>query len=142
MRQDRNVAQADAWLQYVDTQVSLAQVISSNAEVWSRGLDGQELSAADQWTFNQIAVAIDQKHASRFFRSNIGIRRGPAADVVVQYAEQLFLYPGLRRFFESRRNESFRRSTLPEFDAEVAEYLAKLDAGEVEQPNGNNGQAF
>jgi len=141
LRQDRAVAQADAWLQFVDTQVNFAQLISENADVWSRGLDGQSLSDPDQWTFNQIALAIDQKYASQFSRSNIGIRSGPAADVAVQYAELLFMYPGLRKFFEARVTQKIRKSTQARFDTAVSEYLVRLDSGEVE-PSSSIGQAF
>ena len=141
LRQDRNVARADAWLQLVETQVNLAQVIGEHAEVWSRGLNGEELSDTDQMKFNQIAFAVEQKHTSRFARSNLGIRGRSANDAAIDYAEELYMYPGLRTFFESRlamRNRKGREASL---STAVAEHLLKLDAGDIEPPT-RDGHAF
>ena len=142
IRQDRNVAQADAWLQFVDTQVTLAQVISENAEAWSKGLAGEEITDADQMKFNQIAFAIQQKHASRFVRSNLGIRRGPADAVAIAHAEEIYMYPGLRRFHNASVEATAKRrgAALP-LQIAVDEHLAKLDAGQIEPPS-TAGRAF
>ena len=141
LRQDRNVAQADAWLQLVETQVSLAQLIGEHADVWSRGLNGEELSDTDQLKFNQIAFAVEQQHASRFARSNLGIRRRSANDAAVDYAEEVYMYPGLRVFFESRLAMRHRRGSDAGLGTAVAEHLLKLDSGEIEPPT-RDGHAF
>jgi len=141
LRQDRNVAQADAWLQFVDTQVTLAQVISENAEAWSKGLAGEEITDTDQMKFNQIAYVILTKHASRFVRSNLGIRSQPAYAVATEHAEELYMYPGLRRFHNADVEKNKRRGAILPFHIAVDEHLAKLDAGQIEPPSAA-GHAF
>ena len=47
IKQDRNIAIGDGWLQYTDTQVSLTQLIIDNVDIWVAGLAGKELSPMD-----------------------------------------------------------------------------------------------
>ena len=142
IRQDRNVAQADAWLQHVETQVNLAQVIGEHADVWSKGLDGEKLSDADQMTFNQIAYAVEQKYTGAVARSNLGIRVGSANGVAIAYAEEIFMYSGLRQYFESGLARKSRRGRLKSsFFSTVKEHLEELDSGKVEPPS-RSGYAF
>ena len=47
LKQDRHIAESEAWLSYVDTQVALSQLINENAKIWAEGLGGADFSAAD-----------------------------------------------------------------------------------------------
>lgn len=143
MRLDREIARADAWLQYSDSQISMSELINTHADVWLRGIDGDELSETDQLKFNQIAFAYLQKHGSRYARSVTGVRAGSADAVAKSVAAELYHYPGLRRFAIERWkfNESFRGelSNLPQA---VFLYLERYDAGEITPPDPTDSPAF
>ena len=136
---DRRIAIGEAWMQYTDTQVSLAGLIGENADVWLAGLAGEELSEADSLRFRQIAYAIEQKYAGRYNRSVLGVRTGPAEGIVVEFAHDLYAHPGLRRAVLSRweRLDSMYGRER-DFFSKVRSYLARLDSGEVQPaPQGN-----
>jgi hypothetical protein len=139
MKQDRNIAIGEAWLQYTDTQVSLAQLINDNVDVWVTGLAGEELAPLDRVKFNQIAYAVEQKYAGRYSRSELGVRTGPAQGVALEFAHDLYANQGLRRAVITRWNrlESMtgRERT---FFADVRRYLAMIDDGDIEPVNPNN----
>ena len=135
MRLDRTLAQADAWMQFVDSQVALSQLINDNAEVWLKGLEGEELSGVEQLKFNQIAFAYEQKNNSRFIRSRDGVREGSTDSVVIGLAHDLHHYPGLRKAVLERWDMSSQRlGERLQFHVEVEAYLARLDSGEVIPP--------
>jgi hypothetical protein len=132
LRLDRKIAIGDAWLQYVDTQVSLAQLVSEHADIWIKGLAGEELSNSDQLRFDHIAHVIEQKYASRFSRSQAGVRAGPAEQLVRMYAQDLFAHKGLRKFSLERWDRLQGLSgSEPSFVAAVRAYLARIDSGEI-----------
>jgi hypothetical protein len=130
---DRRIAIGDAWLQYADTQVSVASLIGENADIWLAGLAGEELSETDELRFRQIAYAIEQSYGGRYNRSVLGVRAGPAEGIVIEFAHDLYAHPGLRRVVFNRwdRIEAMYGRDRA-FFIEVKSYLARLDKGEVQ----------
>ncbi len=61
IRQDHRLARAQNAADFDDTMIEYARVINANREVWVRGLEGAELSLADQVTFEVVAFAVWQK---------------------------------------------------------------------------------
>ncbi len=139
LKQDRNIAIGEAWLQYTDTQVSLAQLINEHVDIWVTGLAGAELAPLDRAKFNQIAYAVESKYAGRYSRSELGVRTGPAQGVAREFAHDLYANKGLRRAVFTRwdRLESISGRERP-FYADVRRYLAMIDNGEVEPVNPND----
>ncbi len=133
LRLDRTIAQSENSLQYVDTQVSLSQLITENAQIWLAGLKGEELSDLDALIFNQVAYAVEQKYASRYARSKSGLRSSSADKTAEQFAQNLYTHPGLRRYvLDKWRVESeIYDSSLEVHDA-VRNYLDKIDKGEID----------
>ena len=133
LRLDRTIAQSVNSLQYVDSQVSLSQLIAENAQVWLAGLKGQELSELDALIFRQIAYAVEQKYNSRYQRSVGGLRSSSADKTAEQFAQDLYTHPGLRRYvLDKWRVESeIYDSSLEVHDA-VRDYLDKIDKGEID----------
>ena len=136
---DRRIAIGESWLQFTDTQVTLASLIGENADIWLAGLAGEELSETDSLRFRQIAYAIESRHAGRYSRSVLGVRTGPAEGVVIEFAHDLYAHPGLRRAVLSRW-ERFESMSGRErnFYNEVRSYLARLDSGEVQPASQGN----
>jgi len=95
-------------------------------------LVGDDLSEIDGLKFRQIAYAIEQQYGSRYNRSVLGVRAGPAEAVVIEFAHDLYAHPGLRRAVMTRwdRLEAMHGRDR-DFYIEVKSYLAKLDSGEV-----------
>ena len=130
---DRRIAIGDAWLQNADTQVSVSSLIGDNADIWLNGLAGAKLSEADDLRFRQIVHAIEQQYGSRYNRSVLGVRAGPAEGIVIEFAHDLYAHPGLRRAVLARwdRLEAMYGRDRT-FFREVKSYLARLDEGEVQ----------
>ena len=132
LRLDRTIAQSENSLQYVDTQVSLSQLIAENAQVWLAGLSGQELAELDALIFRQIAYAVEQKYNSRYLRSVGGLRSGSEGKVAVEFAQDLYAHPGLRRFVLNKWSgeSEIYGDSLPIHRA-VKEILEKIENGEI-----------
>lgn len=57
MRQDQEIAEAQAYVDASALLIELNQYIENNKEVWIKGLDGAELSLADKLTFRALCRA-------------------------------------------------------------------------------------
>ena len=140
MRQDREIAQADAYMQTVDNQIAFGELVNANAALWLGGLQATELSEIDQLKFDQIAMAYEQIHSSQYHRSVAGVRAGSAEAVVREFAASLYVNPGLRESiitsWDRRRAITGRSRTW--FSA-VEKELARFDHGEVEPPTFRQG---
>ena len=99
MRQDQKIAEAQAYVDAAAVVTDLNQFIESNKEVWIKGLDGAELSAADELTFHVLNRAIFVRKISHFERAK-RLDAGSPDFIAQSYAFDIHVYPGLRRFFE------------------------------------------
>lgn len=133
LRLDRQIAMGDAWLQYVDTQLSLSGLINQYSDLWIQGLDGNELSPADRLKFEEIARSVEAGFASRFYRSAMGVRAGRADWEALKFAHEMYVHKGFR---DSVLSHWERWQGLidgePQFRNEVKQFLAKFDSGELE----------
>ena len=139
IKQDRNIAIGDGWLQYTDTQVTLSQLIIDNVDIWVAGLAGEELSPIDRVKYNQIAYVVEQKYAGRYNRSELGVRTGPAQGIALQFAHDLYAHKGLRATVFARWNRLASMTNGERiFFTDVRRFLAMIDEGEIEPVDPNS----
>lgn len=101
LRQDQDIAEAQVYADFDDTQIALTELILDNHELWVAGSSGGELSASDQSSFAAITNAILAKYNGFISRAQ-RLDTRPAEDYAVQYAYVLYSHPGLRDAFERR----------------------------------------
>lgn len=116
-----------------DTMIEYARVINANREIWIRGLAGEELTLEDQITFESVGYTVWQKFYGLYSRADL-LGGRPREDIALQLAGELYLHPGLKRYFMSRclHNESlgFNRP----FCDDIRAQLARLEQGELDPP--------
>ena len=99
MRQDQEIARAQALVDASAVVTDLNQFIENNKEVWIKGLDGAELSLEDNLTFRALCRANFLRkiaHWERARRLDVG-----NPDLIAQsFAYEIHVYPGLRRYFD------------------------------------------
>jgi hypothetical protein len=95
IQQDQGIAIADTYGSLTESAESLADLIDRNADIWKKGLEGEELSGADKIRFNALAKAIQTHFSSIYIRWQ---QIGPIPPEVAarKYAYALYIYPGLR----------------------------------------------
>jgi hypothetical protein len=137
MRQDRIIAVAELNMAWTETQVSWANLVSLNHDLWVRGLDGEALQSSEQARFDAMANTYYSKETQRYSRAK-SISLTPAGYIPVEFAHVLFSHPSLREFFETRFE--FRSSIRSEFSTRASnsfvsifqKTLGELDRGERE----------
>ena len=133
MKQDREIAEAQAYADASAVLTELNQFIENNKEVWMKGLDGAELSLEDNLTFRALCRANFLRkiaHWERAKRLDIG-----NPDFIAQsFAFEIHVYPGLRRYFEEviesfeEQRSAFGHTRSNEgFTSAVEASLAELD---------------
>ncbi len=133
MRQDQKIAEAQAYVDAAAVHTDLNQYIENNKEVWIKGLDGAELSLADELTFHVLCRTIYLRQIASWERAKRLDAGNP--DLVAQsYAYDIYVYAGLRRFFdevieslEERRRPFGRTRGDDTFTSAVEASLAELD---------------
>lgn len=131
LKQDRNLGIADITSARTESAVVLTQLVTENRELWIRGLDGEELSTAEEMTFFAIAETIEI-HLFEQWSNLRQIGDGAFADEVLKdYAYQIYFYPGLRRIWEEdaerlRAQDSMNAGNA--FRAAVDKELADLES--------------
>ena len=140
MKQDQEIAQAQAIVDASAVVTELNQFIVTNREVWIKGLDGAELSVEENLTFRALCRANYLRkisHWERARRLNVG-----NPDLIIQsFAYEIFIYPGLRRYFGEvidsfqERRSAFQHTSSDEgFTTAVATSLAELDSNPPPKP--------
>lgn len=144
IRQERDIARAQ--LSEETRGSAITQVVAENAELWRRGLDGEELEPNDEVIYQNIAYSIHANYLEQYRR---GFRIGgfEATRIAQNYAFYIYQYPGFRRFWRERlarnefRNKAFDRqmfqlqaSNAPNFIATVRQILADLDSRSPDVP--------
>ena len=133
MRQDQEIAEAQAYVDASAALTELNQYLEDNKEVWIKGLDGAELSTADEFTFHVLCRTIYVQKIAQWERA----KRLDAGDpdlFAQSYAYDIHVYPGLRQFFEEviasleRRRSPFGRTRADDtFTSAVEASLVELD---------------
>ena len=99
LRQDEQIAQAERLATQQILDLEITRFIDERAEVWRKGLAGEEQSENDQISFEMISYALFRQQANeyrtRFFLS------GVSAELAVRtYAFFLYQNPGARAWFD------------------------------------------
>ncbi len=133
MRQDQEIAEAQAYIDASAVLTDLNQYIENNKEVWIKGLDGAELSLADKLTFHVLCRTIYLRKIAQWERAR-RLDAGNPDFFAQSYAYDIHIYSGLRRFFdevieslEERRRPFGRTRRDDTFTSAVEASLAELD---------------
>ena len=98
VRQERQVAQTETIYQANDTRMYWAELITSNSDVWVKGLAGETLSRTEEAEFNAMAVAWELTQYSSWY-SNVLLSQQPPERFAKGAALELYTYPGLLAFW-------------------------------------------
>ena len=135
MRQDHRLAQAQNAADFDDTMIEYARVINANREVWMKGLEGADLTPTDEIAFETVAFAVWQKFFGIYDRSGLLDGR-PQNEIARQLASELYIFPGLRRYFVARCDHHESMDFSRPFCRDVREQLSMLDNGTLRPPEG------
>ncbi len=133
MRQDQEIAQAQALVDASAVVTDLNQFIENNKGVWIKGLDGAELSLEDNFTFRALCRANFLRKIAHWERAKRLDAGNP--DFIAQgFAYEIHVYPGLRRYFDEviesfeEQRSAFGHTRSDEgFTSAVEASLAELD---------------
>ena len=104
-----------------------------NRDDWMRGLEGEELSPTEKITFEAVAYTVWQKFFGLYIRSGLlGYR--PGNEIARQLAAELYIFPGLRRYFIARCVHGESIGFPRPFCGDVMEQLSKFDDGTWRPP--------
>ena len=133
MRQDQEIAEAQALVDASAVVTELNQFIENNKEVWIKGLDGAELSLEDNLTFRALCRANFLRKISHFERAR-KLDTGNSDFIAESFAYEIYVYPGLRRYFdevvesiEEQRSAFGRTRSNGGFTSAIEASLAEVD---------------
>ena len=133
MRQEQEIAIVDTYGSVADAQVNLSVLVGQNTSAWKKGLDDEELTEDERGMFEGLAAAV-WSHYQRYFIRWAILGPGDPNDVASEMAYALYVFPGLRKFFEA--NQVFNDSRdaargggeeLIPWTSRVLYYLEKYD---------------
>ena len=133
MRQDQEIAEAQAYIDASAVVTELNQYLENNKEVWTKGLDGADLSPADKLTFHMLCRTVLLRKIAHWERAR-RLDAGNPDFIAQSFAYDIYVYPGLRRYFnefvesfEERRSAFGRTRGDGGFTSAVEGSLAELD---------------
>ncbi len=133
MRQDQEIALAQAFVDTSAVITDLNQLITNNKAVWINGLDGAELSLEENLTFRALCRANYMRKISHWVRAQ-RLDAGDPSFIAQSFAYEIYIYPGLRRYFgevidgfEERRSLFGHTGSDDSFTSAVEASLAILD---------------
>ena len=147
LRQDQRIALMETVGSDSSLNAQLADLLQGNGELWRKGLDGQELSKADQIEFYAMARAVEYIYSSSWQRANLLDEGGGfGADAAVRdYSIALYMHVGLRRHFDSRIERINRNDMafdvpveIGPFDRSIISRLEYLAANPIPIPETKN----
>ncbi len=98
LEQDRRIGLADTVTMRAETTATISQLVIDNRNIWINGLNGAELSEADELTFYAIAETIETHKFGQYIRARV-IGAGLPEEAQREYAMAIYTYPGLRRIY-------------------------------------------
>ena len=134
MRQEQQIAIAETRTAVTQSIVEIAVMLEASSVIWTRGLDGEELSNSDQAVFLAMVEAVESHFFNMFLRfERLGI--GPAESHARNWAYALYIHSGLRQTYldgveySIQKNAAFEREPIPGngFRVQVLAYLKQLD---------------
>jgi hypothetical protein len=101
IRQDQEIAIVEAVSHRFNNAEALANLVHENSAIWTKGLDGEELSTEDFAIFSAISKVVEEHYRQNYIRFQ---RIGPFSpeSAARDYAYVLYHRPTLRRLFEAR----------------------------------------
>ena len=133
IRQDRSIAVVESLASRADAVAELANMVGNNEDLWTRGLNGDDLSDSEQATFHAMTEAVESHFVSLWRRyQDIG-GAPPGNSPTGDYAFALYTHVGLRRawdnqlaYWEARDAALGVKGTGRLFREEVAAHLARF----------------
>ena len=135
IRQEHTIAQAQNAAEFNDTMIEYSCVINANRDVWIKGLEGAELSAEDQVTFESVSFAVWQKFMGLYRRVRLLDQRSGML-AARQLAGELYIYPGLRKYVLARCRHRESIGQKISFCDDVRIQLKAFDNGTLPKPEG------
>ena len=135
IRQDHTIARAQNAADFDDTMIEYARVINANREVWIKGLEGTEMSVADQVTFESVAFTVWQKFFGLHSRSEL-FGDGTGTNAARQIAGELHIFPGLKNYFLARCKHRESMGSKISFCDDIRTQLELFDDGTLPAPEG------
>jgi hypothetical protein len=130
IRQDQNIALAQIFADFDDTQIEWARLVAENKDVWVRGLKNEDLSESDGATFNVITAAFFDKESTRYYRA-ILITGVPSGGIIKKNADIIYSYPGLSAawkdwavFHTSHQHSPWFNGFIDSVDASIDEIIS------------------
>jgi len=101
MKQAQEIANADRRMMRVANMIEMNNAINENAEIWARGLSGEELNESEAVIFknlvrNREGFVFFNWRAAQDLRTAVG-----ATATVAEFSAFLYENPGARRVYES-----------------------------------------
>lgn len=126
IRQDQEIAIVEAVSHRFNNAEALANLVHENSVVWTRGLDGEELSTEDFVIFSAISKVVEEHYRQIYIRFQ---RIGPFSpdSAARDYAYVLYHRPTLRRLFEARAEFEDSRNRAFGEDRSVRIFLKTVD---------------
>jgi hypothetical protein len=126
IRQDQEIAIVEAVSHRFENAEALTNLVSENSVIWTRGLDGEELSTEDFVIFSAITKVVEEHYRQTYIRFQ---RIGPFLPVVAarDYAYVLYHRPTLRRLFEARSAFTRSRDNAFGLDQRDRQFASSVD---------------
>ena len=98
MALEQNVAESQAYIEAATLTSDQSALIAAHQEIWVAGLNGQELSEIDESIFQMLGHAAMQRKVAVWHRRN-RLDAGDPDRWVQNFAYEIYIYPGLRRWW-------------------------------------------
>ena len=136
LRQDQQIAVAQLYADFDDTQIELSRLLIENQEVWLAGSSGEELSSSEQFMFDAVAEAVVAKHTG-FIARAVRLETQPVEGYVVRFASLLHTLPGLGDYYKNRCEFSRQLGVESQRCNMVLPYVAEFATGTRKIPSLN-----
>jgi hypothetical protein len=127
IRQEQNIALAQIFADFDDTQIEWARLVAENKDIWVRGLKNEVLSDSDGAAFNVITAAFFDKESTRLYRA-ILITGVPSGGIIKKNADIVYSFPGLSAawrdwavFHKSHQHSAWFYDYIDSVDASIDE---------------------
>ena len=133
MRQEQEIAIVDTYGSVAEAHMDLSVLVGENMIVWQKGLEDKQLTEDERGKFEGLVAAVWSHYQRNFIRWT---RLGPGNpdDFASEMAYALYVFPGLRKVFESNQLFNNSRDTargsgdeLIPWTSTVLHYLNKYD---------------
>jgi hypothetical protein len=135
MQQTQSIGNSERIQMRIANTIELNNAINENAEIWERGITGEELDALDTIIFENLIKTVNDFY---YFGANAALELGNprGAEITIQnFAVFLYRNPGARLAFERREKDASQyRARLSREEASsndwydtIQAYWAELD---------------